>query len=307
MTRYVSLSTDAAPTYAVHAPVAARLWLRLGYRTIIHVEDSARWQTRFGDLVLGELRDVGAAIVRIPRTPPLSLPNTMRAARLVAPWVNGLFADDYIILADVDMYPLDRAFFSNPADFTVLRALYASWLACTTPPPAIDWSLVTADKWRFQMCYAGATVGIWREMWSLPYCDSPAALRTLLEGTTADAMDFDEAKLSYAFLSSPRAQGPWETLDATQGVWRRGELVFVDPITAPLLSRYYNMPRGLVGPEDEEHAKDLRAIDLIPPRFGKTDRPWWSFDIARMRWPEESDWLASYRERLEKTLEGAQW
>ena len=304
MTRYVSLATDAAPPYAIHAPVAARLWLRLGYKTIIHVEDTEKWRCQFGDLVIGELSAIGAAIVRCPVTPPLSVANTMRAVRLVAPWVNGLVDDDFILMADVDMYPLSRTFFSNPADFTVLRALYASWLACTAPPPVVDWSRVNADCWRFQMCYAGALVRIWRELWDLPLCDSHAALRKLLEGTYGDAVDFDEAKLSYAFLSAKRAQGEWKTIDEA-GVWQRGELVFVDPMNLPLLSKYYNMPRGLIGPEDRSDHPE--AVDFIPPRFGRENFSWWCFDIAKHYWPEEREWLTGYQDRVYKVWESFSW
>jgi hypothetical protein len=303
--RYVSLSTDSRPNYAIHAPVAARLWLRLGYRTIVHIHESGNWGTEFGQIVLNELAAIGAAIVRVPVCPPLSLPNTMRAVRLVAAWVNGLNLDDFVMQADVDMYPLNREFFSNPAEFTVLRALYAGWLGCKTPPPMVDWANVKPG-WRFQMCYAGARVDIWRELWNLPLGDSAAALRTLLEGTPYDAADFDEAKLSYAFLASPRAQGEWVHLDH-RGVWRKGELVFVDPMGAPLLSKYHNMPRGLVGPEDENHAGNPEAIDLIPPRFAREDRPYWPFGVVKQRWPEEREWLTGYQERIDRAMASFPW
>ena len=304
--RYVSLSTDADPAYAVHAAVAARLWLRLGYKTIMHVEDTERWNSKFGAIVLEELRTIEAAIVKVPKTHPLSVANTMRASRLVAPWVNGLFQDDFILMADVDMYPLSRTFFSSPSDFTVLRALYASWLSCSNPPPQVDWSLVTADKWRFQMCYAGATVQIWREMWSLPLHDSSAALRALLEGTPKDSSDFDEAKLSYAFLNSPRSAGDWETIDP-DGHWKRGQLRFVEPMRAPLLSQYYNMPRGLVGPYDESWSRNPGAIDFIPPRFALDDKPWWCLEVVKHHWPEETTWLAEYQDRVTKAWPTARW
>lgn len=305
--RYVSLSTDARPVYAVHAPVAARIWHAMGYKAIVHVDDTPHWDTSFGRLVLAELAEVGAAIVRIPVCPPLDLANTMRASRLMAPWVNGLEETDKVIMADVDMYPLNRTFFADPADFTVLRALYAGWLGCTTPPPMVDWPNVKPG-WRFQMCYACARVDIWRELWRLPVGDSAAALRALLEGTAFNAHDFDEAKLSYAFLSSPRAQGEWVHLDH-RGVWKKGELVFVDPMGAPLLSQYYNMPRGLIGPYDESFAasRHPEAIDFIPPRFSRDTRPYWCFDVPAHYWPELADWIRSYRDRTDVTLANAYW
>mgnify|MGYP001570709840 CR=1 FL=1 len=93
MRRYVSLSVDAAPTYAALAPVTVRLWKRLGYTAILHIHEDG-WGTPFGELVLREISGTGAAIVGVPTVPPLSIPNTMRAVRLVAAAVNGLELDD---------------------------------------------------------------------------------------------------------------------------------------------------------------------------------------------------------------------
>lgn len=303
--RYVVLATDAAPTYAVWAPVAARLWARHGYRSIFHL-DSLGWESPFGRVILDELVTAEVAhFAYIPRTGELTVPNTMRCSRNVAAAAGFLEPDDFILTADVDMMPLRGAFFDKLPPFVVLRAMFATWLGSQVVPPVVDVSHIWAGNFRFPMCYAGATTTIWREMFpGIIPGDTAASLAAVLIGRS-DAVDLDETLLSYAFLSSPRAAGP-AVLESPAGVWRKGELVMIDPMEERLLSEYFNMPRAMLRYDDLWHPgrgtpPPPDAIDFIPNRF-LGGRPWCCFDVVSAYFPDMTDWLANYRRRLETVL-----
>jgi hypothetical protein len=318
VTKFVSLSTDERPTYAYHAPVAARLWKAIGYETIIHMHDDGRWNSPFGGAVKEELEAIGARTILLPTCAPLSAANTMRVCRLVAPCLSDLQPSDIVMTADVDMYPLSREFFSDPPRFGVLRALSSLWLAWRGDRPVVDWENnaavypdgrrlpLTPGSWAFQMCYASATVEIWREMFNyVP--DSPIlSMGKLLEGCTGDSTELDEIKVSYAFLSSKRATGEW-IAQSSDGPWRKGELVFSDPMAAPLLARFTSMPRGMMSSqrEDWKGGKVDGAIDFIPPRITPGEVPLWALELAALYWPEEKSWLEKYAIRMDGLTGGA--
>lgn len=303
MTDYVSLAVDPAPTYAIYAPIVARVWSSWNYTPIFTLHRSTQWENPFGQIVLREIRKVTNKIIWMPTMPPQTVANTMRTSRLVTASFAGLYPDDLIMTSDVDMVPLNRQFFHRPDDdFFVLRALYERWLACKDPPPKLIEKDLAPGVFRFQMCYVGATVEIWRELLPLTVGDPVGSMTTLLKGLPNDSQDFDEAKLSHAMLSSPRVQGPLVTLDPS-GVWKKGELTLIDPLNLPLLSSYYNIPRGMLrlgdlwqpgkGPPPSE------ALDFIPGRFTATYQPWWCFDATALYHPAEEQWLKTYREEVD--------
>lgn len=306
--RYVSLATDSAPTYAVWAPVAARLWRRLGYQTILAISADEGWNEPAGQVILNELRDLPVSIVPVPRIGQLTVANTMRCARLVAASREFLAPDDFILTADVDMMPFSRTFFDlYPGDaFIVLRALYQAWLGNGGDIPEINDVKLRPGEFRLPMCYCGATVGIWREL--IPEIVASDIEESLIRlvGAVSDAIDLDEALLSFRILSSPRAQGWLELLDPA-GVWRKRELILVDPITLPLLSVYPDMPRGLLRLDDFWHPSlglpaPPEAIDYIPHRFSPGCQPFGCFEVVAAYVPEARAWLDAYRAKLEAVL-----
>lgn len=150
---YVILATDAAPTYAVWTPVAARLWNRLGYHVVVFIERTPAWQEPFGQAILDALWNQGLIKV-IPRTGALTIANTMRCSRLVAAAAPWLEPEDFLLTTDVDMMPLQRAFFDRTEPFVVLRAMFNVWLSSQVVPPVIDLAQLVPGAFRFPMCYA---------------------------------------------------------------------------------------------------------------------------------------------------------
>jgi len=307
-TRWVSLSTDALPTYATWAPVVAHVWKSLGYRTAIHLHvDHAGWATPFGEIVRRELERVDAMVAWIPTTRPLSVGSTMRASRIFAAHTLPFAPDDFVLTADADIVPLDAKFFDRSEDFVVLRPLYQRWChAGGQQPPLRDEDFVPSTNpnmqmpglpmpLRFPQCYTGATARIWREL-------MPSSLAEMVKGFGHDNGDLDELRTTHAILSSPRIRGTLVELE--RGHWRRGELHLVDPVDRPLLLRTrVAFPRGaLVGSQGwtpKEGPIPFGAVDFQPARFEFDEPPWWCFDVVRMRYPHLSSWLDTYRRDLE--------
>lgn len=300
--RYVSLSCDRAPTYAAWAPVAARLWKRLGYDAIVQIE-AAAWDSDFCRLVLDELRD--AKVKMVERAVPLSVPNTMRLVRLVAASYAELEASDFVLMADVDMLPLSRTFFVDRDGLVALRAMYHFWEAVGNAgvAPELPGEMLVPGSWRFAMCYAGATVTMWRELLGLIPGAPAASLAALVGERADDPPDLDEIKMSAAFLN--RASGA-PLMAVADGVWKKGELQLVDPVKAPLLSAYASVPRGMLRLQDLDvdayHVRDERVIDFIPARFSMAALPFHQFSVPSVYFPEEAEWLGQYEVRLRAAL-----
>lgn len=310
--RYVVLTTDVAPTYAVWAPIAARLWVKHGYRVLLFVEDSERWAEPFVRVILNALHGFVEHIVAIPRVGAFSVANTMRCARLIGASVD-LNDDAFVLTADVDMMPLQRDFFQRDETFVVLRALSNIWtrsdgvLADQEHLRAfIDLSNFVPGGLRFPMCYCGATVRIWRELFPEIVVDDATGSLARIVGDCPDSPDFDELLVSHRFLTSARARGRARIV--APGVWAKGELALVDPVTAPLLSSCANMPRAMLrfndfwAPCDSSTPPPPEAIDYIPLRFYPGHRPFGAFDVVSAYFPEEHDWMMRYRETLQGVL-----
>jgi hypothetical protein len=153
---YVILATDALPTYAVWAPVAARLWRKHGYRVLLFIERTSAWSEPFGQAVLNGLW-ASAMMSPLPRTGAQTIANTMRCSRLVAAALSWLEPEDFLLTADVDMMPLQRAFFDRTEPFVVLRAMFNVWLSSQVVPPVIDLTGILPGAFRFPMCYSVPT------------------------------------------------------------------------------------------------------------------------------------------------------
>lgn len=303
--RFIALATDAAPTYATYLPLVVRLWRHLDYQAIVQVHDES-WETPFGFAVLEEAIAGGAVIFRVPTCPPLSIPNTMRCTRLVAAASEWIQPSEFLLTADVDMLPLSRTFFDRDEPWIVYRGLGDTWMQPTASVPPRP-PKVLQPGLRFPMCYSGATVEIWRELLPIVVGDFAESLHRTVEPygvhDRADHTDLDETIVSRAFLTSPRMTGQVEELSV--GVWRQGEFLLVDPIDAPQLTPHEHMHRGMLlhgegwmpGKGDPPN-----AFDFIPQRFYPGTRPWWCFDVATIYFPELTDWITSYRARIDPLL-----
>ena len=306
MTRYIVLSVDAAPTYAIYLPMAVRLWKRLGYSALVQLHDQG-WDTTFGQLVRQETEDAGARLFDLPECPPLGVANTMRCSRLIAAAIPDLDAHDFLLTADVDMLPLSRTFFDRHEELIVYRGLGDIWMQPSAPIPPAPPPVMRTGGMRFPMCYSGATVQLWREMLPIVVGDRMLSLsRTIAPFLPARStyVDLDETIGSAAFLEHPRVRGQVEEI--ATGVWRQGDLYLVDPIDAPKLSPHDHMHRGLILLADGwipgRGDAPVNPIDFIPCRFYPGERPWWCFDVPPIYFPEETAWIASYRRRLEELL-----
>lgn len=320
MTRYVVLSSDAAPTYSIFLPLVARIWSRIGYRPLVLLHDKG-WYSDYGKFILDALDVTGARIDWFSQVKPLTVANTMRASRIVASALPFLKPDDLLLTADVDMVPIERAFFERDESWFVLRALYNVWCrdGGVTKMPR------DAEGLRFAMCYCGATVALWRELMFLdPEVDPVANLKTIVtyqaleepfktrqvsERGEAVWGDLDEMTLSQRWLGSLRV-GFEPCVEVKVGEWRKGDLTLVDPVDRPHLSSLDNVPRGLLRLGDlwRPHLgpPPAGAIDLIPPRFAHSTRrfhPWWIFDAVAAYYPEDREWLETYRARVQRILE----
>ena len=326
MTNYVSLSTDPAPTYAALSPVTARLWRRHGWTPVFHVlDDPVGWGTQFGLAVLAELEAAGAFVARVARVDPLSVPNAMRVARLLAAGLEFVAPDDFVVMADVDMWPLIGSFFAPDADDVTIharRGLYHAWTNPEEPLPPVPPERLHAANWRFAMCYVGARAFVWRERLPLDGDTPTARLRALLAAAVVPDqpdvtnaalvpgmthfVELDERILARAILGSPRSAGP--LVGQGRGRWQQGELLMTDPVDAPQLTGHVRLARGLQM-DSTRYPRD--AFDFITPRFhAEHVRPWHCLDIARAVAPELDGWLTDWRHRAEAAItadEGTLW
>ncbi len=309
--RYVSLAVDAAPTYATFLPVVARMWERLGYRTIAHLERSPVWtETAFGRLVTAEIERAGVVSVAIdpaeslgalgatlPPTIRSAAANTMRVVRLVA--AAHTAPGDFVMTADVDMLPLSRDFFAEhaaeSAPVCIRRPFYHAWGEASLHLPRS----LARGEWRFAMCYAGARTEAWLDMLGLVPGDSAASMAVLL-GTFSPGdspWDLDERIFSSAVLGRPGSMGALEFVEA--GRYRQGDVELLEPSGARFED---NVSPGLcrygVG-----YRADSLPIDYIPWRFYCHD----GLDCAQFgpvgdAFPELRPWLGEYVEAVRPLL-----
>lgn len=315
MKRFVSLSCDAKPTYAWLLPVAAKLWETLGYVPIVQH-------------MLGEDNAFEAAVLawtsglkfHVDERPPMSVANTMRAIRLYA-WPHVSDADDFILTADVDILPLDRAFFQELPQQVILRAAWNLWLKQhDDAEPEInsdlfEWpDLSVPPRMRFAMCYAGLPRSLWMTLFprtaeeATQYGTEAALGRMPSLWAGYDDPSWDESELTNRLLNYTAGQ-LFQTLG--RGRWKKGDLHLIDPLDSPNHSIYKNTPRGVLvlgdgwkpglGPRPEG------VIDFIPPRMAQHDHSLWVFDVVKLWYPELSTWCDNYVRDVEPTLKDARW
>lgn len=278
-------------TYAALLPIAAKLWETLGYTPLVQhtLSRTNDFESAILDWTVGHK-------VRVETIPPLSRANTMRAIRLFAAHLDVVADDDFVLMSDVDIFPVSRSFFAAPpGDLVMFRAAWYHWLGNGGNEPDFDPKRFERPfRAHFAMCYAGATVSIWRELF--PQVVFPSE----------DTATWDELELTRRVLEFVEGR---EFREHRKGHWQKGVCHFVDDMTGPCLSSYRDMPRGLIGVEDRTIAETYQAdaIDWIPPRFTQFDKPEWIFPALRGFYPELAGWLDGYHNVLGTHLGSATW
>lgn len=284
MNRWVSLSSDANPHYAIYAPIVTRIWQTLGFKVILFVHN-AGWESPLGQFVRANLPD-DIVIIETPRLDPQSVGNTMRMVRLAASACAMIEQTDIVMTADIDMAPLDRTWwtqYGGPA--FILRAdMYGPFEGATTLLDGDKGRACQSGLFRFPLCYVGLARDIWRDI--TPYRPSvegdPIALaRLILHGCRADAHDYDEAFTSARLLLSRWATGSLRQL--SDGSWQQGELRLV-----PMTDWPGGWPnRMLLG---GQAAQNGPPIDFHMPKPSNR----YTGGVLGQYWPEQGKFLEGY-------------
>lgn len=146
MSRHAIVATDAHPHYSFFAPLTAEMWRRAGYEPIVLLIGE---ESRSMGVAVRRLSDSGVRCERVCALPGYRTCNLSQIARiygfaLAAP-------GDYVIVSDMDMWPLAGEWFQrNEAAPGHLALLYAN------------------NRQRFPMCYVGAEARVWREVCQVP-------------------------------------------------------------------------------------------------------------------------------------------
>jgi hypothetical protein len=146
MKRIAVNSTTLDPSYSFFAPLTALAWRRIGYESLMFlVGTEAEWRRdRRACLVLDETLQL-AQVVFVARRPAAADFTLSQVVRLCA--LDG-DPDDYLLVSDVDMWPLSRG-----------------WL--DRADPSRDFHVFNADAYganadRFPICYLGGRRDAWR-------------------------------------------------------------------------------------------------------------------------------------------------
>lgn len=290
MTRYVSLSCDANPHYAIYAPIVIRIWKALGYEPLIFLHNDGWQNTRFASRVLLEIMTGPGHVCEIPRIEPLSVANTMRVARLAAASLPYVDPEALVLTSDIDMAPLSRTFFERDAwDVFVLRAdLHGPIEGCASFPGAENKlhdgrPALLCGHFRFPMCYVGMRARIWRDVMPLIVGDAEHSIRRINHGLRHDSHEHDEATTSARLLHSRYAVEPLERLSERH--WQQGNLQIVTMTDWPF-GTHRNM---LIGGQANA-AVDPNAVDWHMP---KPAAPWCGRVLARY-YPELAPFIEPY-------------
>lgn len=286
--KYVALSTDANPAYAIYAPIVTRLWRHLGYEPLLVLhEDAGLWDTPFGHFMTSML-PIGTRIQRCPTMHPLNVGNTMRCVRLAAAAFSGVNDDDFIVTSDMDMAPLNRERFvrlDSYGEVVLDRGDGYGNLETTPPLLASHAPALLSGLFRFPLCYVGMKARIWRELFPLVLEDIPGSLRRVIHGLRADQIDFDEACCSARVLLSKYAIGSLQRHD-DGARWTQGEMTILARHDWATRDGY---PIGMLI-HAEGRTFNPSAIDFHMPKAPMR----WVGNSISWYWPEEAEFINNY-------------
>jgi hypothetical protein len=165
----MSIDTES-PDYNFLAPLTALMWTRVTGVRPVYMVFTYRPIDPLMQLILDYSEQAGAQIEYVRK--PLDAGYTrgcvvMTARYLIGAW--SLPEDMYIMLSDVDMWPLNREFFHSQDPAKAVHILYANPYGEPLTAP------------RYASCYVGMNVSLWREVMQTHEGDMMEQLRSLLD------------------------------------------------------------------------------------------------------------------------------
>jgi hypothetical protein len=139
--------------YSFFVPLTARAWRRIGWEPLLLlVGDETEWRRDRRSACVLEEAAPQAEVVFVPRQPGAADYTLAQVVRLCAASLDGA-DDDYLVVSDVDMWPLGPQLFATRD------------LSC-------DFHLFNADAYgdppdRFPICYMGGRRSAWRSIFEL--------------------------------------------------------------------------------------------------------------------------------------------
>ena len=155
MQKYAVISTDFGHLYSFFMPITAMLWKNhIGFDTIsILIGNQDIWNKRKeGKLIYEETMKYSSKIKFLPVVPKMKSASTAQVSRIFASAHTEINDDDYLLSADVDMFPLHKKWFNEQDDSKRLHIRNAQ-----------HWKNVK----RFAICYVGGKAITWREIMNI--------------------------------------------------------------------------------------------------------------------------------------------
>lgn len=186
--RYVINTANHIDTYLFFMPIACMIWKHvIGYEPIaIFAGNESSWKKNDKQsFVIGETKKF-AKVHFIPPSINKVKPSTIaQVSRLYAssiPWLN---EDDYLIISDVDTFPID-ADWLNSQDYGIDFHIWNGY--------------VFKNQNRFAMCHLGGSVKVWREMMDIKPVGMTKVLKANLD-KYRDGWRYDELLATEKILS----------------------------------------------------------------------------------------------------------
>lgn len=146
MTNYAILATTQHEDYSFYVPITARFWRKMGYTAAVWLYGMAEDWTRGQDRVmLGALSVAGARYGYLGNINGCSKALAAKLSRWCAASHHIFRPDDYLVMSDADLWPLDAEWFK---------------------PSAAAWTFWNSDvhgsEHYHSACFIGAKAGQWR-------------------------------------------------------------------------------------------------------------------------------------------------
>lgn len=274
--RFAVLSSDMNERYSFFVPIMSMAWRRLGWRPLcLLVGERASWENNAKTKFVLEMtpkEDVAAFITPVAG---YKISTTAQLVRLLAAALPSLKDSDYLLTSDVDMLPLNEAYFLHQdwsMRFNLFGAdAYADITQGLFPP-------------KFPMCYIGARANAWKDMMKLSSGDISEEARKALLGR-ADTWDNDEMYFASKIFSHPCFQG--NVSKVSNRSYRKGECELLIR-TWPGGRAHLRLDRDLWGFDARDGMIDCHCLR---PGYLKTGPL--RFVIAK-NFPSDVAWFDSY-------------
>ena len=136
--------------YAWYAPITAMIWANMDWIPVVaFVETKSTPPGPLHHFIMKQVEAAGGEVIRLTnnlqerRYLPSMVVSTSRAALAASDWPE----DDYVLMSDVDIWPLDRQIFDRETSF-----------------PASIHVFDPHDIGMYSVCYIGMNVRTWREV-----------------------------------------------------------------------------------------------------------------------------------------------